>query len=206
MAINATGQWFHNALAQALAGNIKTTDTLKMAVLSATPSLETAVHWSDVSGTDVSPTAGGNTLTGVTATETAANSWGTSWSASTAFVVGQVVRPTSGNGNLYRCVVAGTSSGTPPTFPTVFGQDVSDGGVTWVNCGTSITVLTAGAQTFTAATGTISPTCAAIYDAQSGTAATEPLVALAVFASTPTATSITVSPDPALGYAAQTFP
>lgn len=177
-----------------------------MAVLSATPSLETAVHWSDVSANDISPTAGGNTLSGVGVAETTANSWGVAWAATTAYAVGQVVRPSATNGYIYRCAVAGTTGSTPPTWPTVFGQDVTDGSVTWVNCGSSITVFTALAQTFTAASGTLSPTCAVIYDAQSGTPSTEPLVTLSTFASTPTATSVTVNPDSNLGFAAQTFP
>lgn len=206
MAIVATGEWFHGALAQALSGNIKVTDTLKMAVLSATPSLETAVHWSDVSANDVSPTGGGNTLTGVSATETAANSWAVAAATATAYAVGQVVRPATPNGSLYRCVVAGTSGGSAPAWNATYGEDVTDGTVTWVNCGSSITVLTAAASTFTAATGTLSPTCAVIYDASSGVAATEPLVALQTFASTPTATAVTVSPDANLGFAASTMP
>jgi hypothetical protein len=208
MSITATGQWFHNALKQALSGNMNLpSDSVKMALLSAVPSLETAVHWSDVSGNDISPTGGGVVLTSVTVTETTANSWGDSWAATTAYAVGQVVRPATGNGFLYRCVVAGTSAGSAPTFPTVFGETVIEtGGLEWVNCGSSITVLTAGAATFTAASGTISPLCAVIYDAQTGVAATEPLVALGTFASTPTATTVTVSPDANLGFASQTLP
>ena len=208
MSITATGQWFHNALKQALSGNVNLpSDTIKMAILSATPSLETAIHWSDVSANDISPTAGGNTLTSITVTETTANSWGDTWAATTAYAVGQVIRPATGNGFLYRCVVAGTSAGSAPSFPTVFGETVIEtGGLEWVNCGSSITVFTAGTATFTAASGTISPTCAVIYDAETGTSTTEPLVALATFVSTPTATTVTVAPDANLGFASQTFP
>jgi hypothetical protein len=177
-----------------------------MAILSATPSLETDNFWGDVEANDITPTAGGNTMTGVTASETPANSWGLTWVTATAYDVGQVIRPVTGNGNLYRCVVAGTSGATAPVFPTVFGENVVDGSVTWVNCGMSITVFNGSAETFTVATGTLSPTAAVIYDDETGTPATAPLVSLITFASTPTATSITVSPDTALGYAAQTFP
>src|SRR5262245_47700718 len=86
-------------------------DTIKCALTNAshTPNLDTHELFSDltneVSGTGY--TAGGATLGSKTITYTAANSWGTQWAASTAYVVGDVVRPTSGNGHLYRCVVAG---------------------------------------------------------------------------------------------------
>ena len=208
MSISATGEFFHNALAQALGGNVSTGHVLKMAILSATPSLESAVHWGDVSANDISPAAGGIALTTPAATETTANSWGVTWAGATAYTVGQVVIPATPNGFLYRCVVAGTSAGSHPTWPTVFGETVTEvGGVEWVCCGSSITVLSAtGSITFTAVTGTLSPTCAVIYDTNTGVAGTEPLIALLTFASEPTATSVTVSPDANLGYAAATLP
>lgn len=53
------------------------------------------------------------------------------WHASTAYVVGDLVRPTEGNGRLYRVTVAGTSDVTEPTFPTVAGGTVVDGTVTF---------------------------------------------------------------------------
>ena len=39
------------------------------------------------------------------------------WTASTAYVVGDIVIPTVANGRLYQCVIAGTSSATEPQFP-----------------------------------------------------------------------------------------
>lgn len=39
------------------------------------------------------------------------------WSASTAYVVNQIIEPTVRNGRKYTCVVAGTSSTTEPDFP-----------------------------------------------------------------------------------------
>ena len=39
------------------------------------------------------------------------------WSASTAFVVGDIIIPTVANGRLYQCVIAGTSGATEPQFP-----------------------------------------------------------------------------------------
>jgi hypothetical protein len=54
------------------------------------------------------------------------------WQADTAYSVGDVVKPTTENGYLYRCTSAGTSDSTEPgSWPTVFSNTVSDGGVTW---------------------------------------------------------------------------
>ena len=54
------------------------------------------------------------------------------WLASTARVVGDMVRPTAANPTLiYRCTVAGTSAASEPTWPTTAGTTVVDGGVTW---------------------------------------------------------------------------
>lgn len=53
------------------------------------------------------------------------------WAASMAYVVGELVRPTLGNGRLYRCIVAGTSDLVEPTFPTTPAGTVVDGTVTW---------------------------------------------------------------------------
>jgi hypothetical protein len=206
LAVTATGQWFHNALAQALRGNVRISDPLYMALLSATPDLDSAVHWADVVADDISPTPGGNLLSSVGAAATAANAWGVIWAASTTYPVGSVIRSVPPNGNLYRAVVGGVSGSSEPPWPTVFGEDVADGTVQWVNCGTSITVLTASSESYTVGTGALSPTCAVIYDAASGNAATMPLVTLSTFTTPPVASAITVIPDPNLGYAAQTLP
>lgn len=53
------------------------------------------------------------------------------WAASTAYAVGDVVFPTSSNGFVYECVTAGTSGSSEPTWPTTLGQQVTDGTVTW---------------------------------------------------------------------------
>ena len=70
------------------------------------------------------------------------------WTLSTGFVVGQIVHPVGlfspgvstnliggapviQNLPLFQCTVAGTTGTTEPTWPTVLGGTVVDGGVTW---------------------------------------------------------------------------
>src|SRR5690349_15769339 len=84
---------------------------------------------------------GGLAIASPSVSYTAANSWGTSRANSTAYAVDDVVRPATGNGFLYRCVVAGTSGGTVPTYSTTLGGNTTDGGVTWETVGTGIIVF-----------------------------------------------------------------
>ena len=62
----------------------------------------------------------------------------TSWAAGTAYSVGTRRAPAltnaKANGHIYEVTVAGTSSGTEPTWPTN-GGTVVDGGVTWIDRG-----------------------------------------------------------------------
>lgn len=53
------------------------------------------------------------------------------WTASTAYSVGALAYPTTKNGFVYECTVAGTSGATEPTWPTTEGDTVTDGTVTW---------------------------------------------------------------------------
>jgi len=65
-----------------------------------------------------------------------------SWAASTAYNVGQTIAPSSANGHIYQCTVAGTSGAAPPsTWPTD-GSTFTDGGVTWQDMGTQTTINT----------------------------------------------------------------
>lgn len=50
---------------------------------------------------------------------------------STAYGLGQQVVPTTLNGFVYECTVAGTSNSSAPTYPTTIGNTVTDGTVTW---------------------------------------------------------------------------
>jgi hypothetical protein len=58
---------------------------------------------------------------------------GASWQPSTAYVAGEHVQPTAagGNGHLYRCSVAGTTSASEPVWPLTENATVTDGGITW---------------------------------------------------------------------------
>lgn len=71
------------------------------------------------------------------------------WTASTAYSSGDTVLPVGGNGHIYKCTTAGTSSGSAPTWPTTAGGTVSDGSVVWTE---QTTAMLAG--TFTEATYT----------------------------------------------------
>lgn len=204
MASNIYSNFLVKALGSSTHINL-TSDTLKMGLLTSsyTPSLTSDTFWGDVNGNEVSGTgytAGGASVTSATLTLTAANSWSVLRANTTSYSYGAIVRPASGNGNLYRAAVAGTSASVAPTYPTTVGQTVADGGVTWGCVGDAALVFSSASvgwvnATFTAAYGVI-------YDASPGTAGTDPLILLITFSSTqsPSATNFTVLPDPTLGW------
>lgn len=57
----------------------------------------------------------------------------TGWTVATAYILGQIIRPSTPTGRIYRCTVAGTSHATTePTWPTSgLGSTVTDGTCTW---------------------------------------------------------------------------
>lgn len=66
------------------------------------------------------------------------------WTASTAYSVGDRVVPTTPNGRVYECVIAGTSAATEPGWPTApshqwqgwaVGDGTSDPDLHWVDIG-----------------------------------------------------------------------
>lgn len=184
---------FESFLDQAAQGNINwPSDAIKIALLtaSASPSLAAWVHYSDLTNEVAAGngyTSGGATLGSKTHVATVANSWGTQWAGTTAYVAGQIVIPTVANGFVYQCVVGGTSGNSQPTWPTIVGESVSDSGVTWSCLGESVTVFSSAAPSWTVpAAGSLAFRYAVIYDAQSGTGATEPLIALVDFGATQT--------------------
>ena len=56
------------------------------------------------------------------------------WAASTAYVVGEIVRSSTSSGNYYQCTVAGTSGAAAPAW-TITGTTVADNTVTWRDIG-----------------------------------------------------------------------
>lgn len=142
-------QWYRQALAKVLNKEVDwNSDTITMTLHTATytPNLDTHAYVSDLTNELANGsgyTTGGITLGSCTIIYTAANSWGTSRANSTAYVVGDVVRPASGNGFLYRCAVAGTSAGTTTTLGTVLGRESTDGTAVWENVGSGAIMLDA---------------------------------------------------------------
>lgn len=59
----------------------------------------------------------------------------TEWAVSTAYTLGQRIRPSGGFGAFagyaYEATVGGTSAGTEPVWPTTAGATVVDGSITW---------------------------------------------------------------------------
>lgn len=161
------------------------TDTIKAMLCAAgyTPDLDAHDYKNDVTNevTGTGYTAGGATLASKTQTLTAANSWSTARANSTAYTLGQIVRPATGNGHLYRCIVAGTSGASIPTWPTVAGQTVTDGTVTWAECGRAIVVFDAADPSW--ANSTITARYCVFYDDTPATDATKPLISLLDFGS-----------------------
>lgn len=48
------------------------------------------------------------------------------WAGTTAYILGDLIGPTTANGHYYLCSRVGTSGGTEPTFPTTDDQTVND--------------------------------------------------------------------------------
>jgi hypothetical protein len=193
--INKYGKCYANLLGGEVAGDTFAvdylSDTLKCSLHTSTyaPNLDTHETKSDltneVTGTNYS--AGGTTLGSKTVTYTAANSWATVAATTTAYAVGDIVRPSAGNGHLYRCIVAGTSGGSAPTWPTVSGQTVADGSVTWAEIGRGVTQLDSADPSW--ASATISGIRYAVIYKDTGTASTSPLLWLIDFGADQSVTS-----------------
>ena len=179
--------WYRNALAQSFSAKSVDwdSDSLKLTLhtSSYTPDLDAHVFVSSLTNelsTAAGYTSGGVTLTSPTVTYTAAASWGTSRANSTAYTVGQIVRPASSDGFLYRCIQAGTSAGTLTTLTTGVGNNTTDSGVIWDCVGKGIVVLDAADASWSTATFT-GVRYGVISDRTPGTAATQPLLGLIDF-------------------------
>ncbi len=144
-------------------------DSVKGALLNAATPDFTAAGWggyADVSGelaTANGYTAGGVSLAGKTLTLTDANSWATARAPSTAYVVGNIVKPASGNGFVYRCVVAGTTgadvvptanTNASPSVLTANGNGLANGNAVTVAGVTTATAFNAALVVNAATTST----------------------------------------------------
>lgn len=153
-----------------------TTVKVLLTTSSYTPNKDTHDYKNDVTNEVANGggyTTGGAAIASPTLTFTAANSWGTAWAASTAYAVGAIIRPSSGNGHLYRCVTAGTSGASEPTWPTASGKDVTDNTAVWTEIGTSILVLDCADPSWSSSTITARH---AVFYYDTGTASTSPLI------------------------------
>jgi hypothetical protein len=90
-------------------------------------------------GGPVWPTGSGSTVTDLDITWKEVLSY-TIRANTTAYAVGDMVVPSGVNGLTYRCIVAGTSAGSPPTWPTGNQSTVTDGGVTWRCTSTNVPI------------------------------------------------------------------
>lgn len=196
--ITLYAQGIANAYGSTSAGNAPNidflSDDMRLALVTSsyTPNVATDAFWStpvanEITGTGY--TANGTALASKTLTVTIANSWSTSWAASTARTVGDLVRPTTGNTYVYVATTAGTNSGAEPTWPTVVGATVTDGGVIWANIGRAIIMFDAADVSWT--TATLTARYGVIYNRTPGTDATRPLFALIDFDSNTSSTAST---------------
>jgi hypothetical protein len=182
-------------------------DTLKLALMATayTPAadLTGVAVYSDISASEASGsgyTAGGITVPSPAMTTTYANSYGRLWAVTTAYVAGDVVRPTTGNTHLYMATNSGTSAGTEPTWNTTPGKDnaATDNGIVWTEIGTSITKFSSS-NVVSASMTLTGIQYGWIYD---NTTTNKDLICLLDFGSqkTWTSTVVTFTPDANLGW------
>lgn len=167
-------------------------DTIKVLLTTSSyaPNLDTHETKADITNEVVGTgyTAGGATLGSKTITYTPADSWGTARANTTAYAVGDIVRPAAPNGHLYRCIIAGTTAGAPPTYPTVSGNTVADGSVTWAEIGRGVTQIDSADPSWAGAT--ITARYAVAYKS-TGVDATSPLLFLIDFGGDVSSTAAT---------------
>jgi hypothetical protein len=158
------------------------TDTIKCMLCTNvySPNLDTHETKTDVTN-EVAGTnyvARGAALGTKTITFTAAASWGSVWTTLGVYAVGDIVKKVTTNGHVYRCIVAGTAAAGEPSWPTVSGQTVVDGTVTWAEVGRG--VLAVDAADVSWASSTITARYGVVYK-DSGTDGTSPLLYLVDF-------------------------
>jgi hypothetical protein len=197
--------WYGSAFLKMVNGEIDLDDGMIFTLHSNAYALNrfTNAYVSDL--TNELATGGGYTSGGIAAgvvsrTLTQANSWAVQRANSTAYTVGDVVRPAAGNGFLYRATTTGTSGGSIPAFPTNIGDTVADGTTVWECYARAIIVFTA-ANAATWATATFTARYLVLSDRTNGLAAQQPLVGVRDFGSDQTGGggNFTVNPHASLG-------
>ena len=63
-----------------------------------------------------------------------------SWAVSTAYVLDDLVKPSTDNGYVYKCTTAGTSGGSAPAWTTGIGDTITDNTVVWTCKGLQVVV------------------------------------------------------------------
>jgi hypothetical protein len=189
------------------------TATVKLTMHAAAyaPNLATDDFFNDATnelGTASGYTAGGITLANKVSGIVAANSWAKAHTVSTAWRLGEIVRPAAGNGFLYRCSVAGTGGGSAPSWPTVIGTTVADGGATWTCVGTKAYRFTSDPVVWSAPFDAGPFQRLVLWIDTGGAAATDPLIAVASYASAQIGQSgsWTITPDAGNGWLALPLP
>lgn len=182
---DATVSFFHNFLVKALNKELDVnSDSWYMMLLtsSASPNLATWDYENDLAnevGAGGEYATGGKAMTTVTATLISASS-APAWAVGTAYKVGQLVRPTSANGHIYRCIVAGTShADTEPTWPTDPGEDIVDNSATWEEAGAAYIKIDADDTVWE--DSTITAAYGVVVDKTPAAAASNPLMVLIDF-------------------------
>lgn len=179
--------WYSNAMLGAINAEIDFDDGMTFTLHTSGYALSRFVDDFVSDLTSELATGGGYTSGGMSAgvvnrTPTVANSWATQRAASQAYVAGDVVRPVAANGFLYRATNSGTTGGSLPTYPTVIGQTVVDGGVTWECYGRAIIVFTATNQPSWGPTSTFTGVrYLVLSDRTAGAAAAQRLIAVTDF-------------------------
>lgn len=154
-------------------------DSIKLALVTSSyvPNRDTHDYFDDITN-EVSGTgyaAGGSVVGSAAFSYVAANSWAAARVASTAYTLGQVRRPDTGNGYLYQVITAGTTGSGTPTYPTTIGGTVADGTVVWLCVAKGGLVLTGNGVSWTSSTIT-NARGGVLYDSSPGSAATRPLI------------------------------
>jgi len=131
---------------------------------------------------------GGKVVSSVSAIYTKASS-ATAWVTGATYALGDIIKSTTDNNHVYRCIGAGTASSIEPVWTTTSQvQQPLDATVTWVEFGIGYVAVDCNDIVWTSVTtGIVDAYYGIIYDSSPGTAGTNPLIALIDFGANKTA-------------------